>query len=149
LAHTFTCLHYHLIFSTKHREPSLLPIFKPRLFEYMAGILRTIGGTPVLINGPADHIHVLTTLPATLPLANALRDLKGDSSRWVKETLSLPTFAWQAGYAAFAVSKSGLAAVRTYIAGQEEHHKTISFQEEYLAFLKRHEIDYDPRFVFD
>jgi REP element-mobilizing transposase RayT len=147
--HSFTALHFHIIFSTKHRLPLLTPDIKPRLFDYLGGMIRTMDGAPLLINGPADHLHILATLPAKLALANVLRELKADASGWIKTAFSLPDFAWQTGYAAFTVSKSGLPTVRDYIANQEEHHRRLSFQEEYLEFLKRHEIDYDPRFVFD
>ena len=149
MAHTFTCLFTHIIFSTKHRAPLLLPEFKTCLFEYMRGIIRNKDGTSLLINGPEDHVHILAILPATIALSDFMRDLKGDSSGWAKDTLGLADFGWQTGYAAFAVSKSNVEAVRIYIADQEEHHRRVSFQEEYLAFLKRHEIDYDERFVFD
>ncbi len=149
MAHSFTALHFHIIFSTKQRQPFLTPDIKPRLFAYMGGMIRTMDGTALLINGPGDHLHILTTLPSKLSIADFLRELKADSSGWIKDTFSLPDFAWQTGYAAFTVSKSGIPAVRAYIARQEDHHRRISFQEEYLEFLKRHEVEYDDRFVFD
>jgi putative transposase len=148
MAHSFTSLFTHLIFSTKDRLPLLTPDFKPRLFDYMGGIIRQLDGTSLLINGPEDHVHVLAKLPPTRALSDILRDLKGDSSKWVKDTLEID-FAWQTGYAAFSVSKSITENVRTYIANQEQHHRRMTFQEEYLKFLKKHEIEYDERFVFD
>jgi REP element-mobilizing transposase RayT len=149
MAHTFTSIHLHLIFSTKNRRPLLTPHIKPRLFDYMGGIIRNKDGASLLINGPDDHVHILARIPTTISISDFLRDLKGDSSLWVHDELAQRDFAWQTGYAAFSVSKSSLEDVRTYIANQEEHHRHVSFQDEYLAFLKRHEIDYDPRFVFD
>jgi len=149
MAHTFASLFFHMIFSTKHREPLLIPDLKPRLFEYMGGIIRNKTGTSLLINGPADHVHVLAILPATITLSDFMRDLKGDSSGWAKSDLGIRDFGWQTGYAAFSVSKSAVESVRTYIENQEDHHQRVSFQEEYLKFLKRNEIDYDERFVFD
>ena len=101
------------------------------------------------INGPEDHVHILTIMPATIALSNFMRDLKADSSVWAKDTLGMGDFGWQTGYAAFSVSKSQVDAVRTYIANQEEHHRRMTFQQEYLEFLQRHEIEYDERFVFD
>jgi REP element-mobilizing transposase RayT len=139
----------HLIFSTKNRTPILTADIRPRLFEYMGGIIRGLGGQSILINGVEDHVHALTVSPTTVTTADFMRDLKGDSSAWAKDALKLPQFAWQTGYAAFSVSKSAVPAVRAYIVNQEEHHRRITFQEEYLQFLKRHEIDYDERFVFD
>ncbi len=148
MAHSFTSLFTHLIFSTKERRPLLVAQHRPRIFQYMGGILRNIGGTSLLINGVEDHVHVLALLPASIALSDVLRDLKGDSSRWCKETLGQPEFAWQTGYAAFSVSKSGVQAVREYVATQEEHHSRVALRDEYLEFLKRHEIEYDERFVF-
>lgn len=149
MAHSFTSLHYHIIFSTKERRPALSAEFKPRLFEYMGGMIRGMKGVPILINGPADHVHVLAGLPATIALCDFLRELKGDSTGWVKNAVGVADFGWQTGYAAFTVSKSGVGAVREYIANQEEHHRRVSFKEEYLEFLRRHEIEYDERFIFD
>jgi len=149
MAHSFTCLFTHIIFSTRQREPLLKPDRKPRLFEYMGGMIRGMEGTSLLINGPEDHVHVLAVLPSTLSLATFMRDFKAGSSGWAKDNLGWHDFGWQTGYAAFSVSKSNVAAVRAYIAKQEEHHRHVSFQEEYLEFLKRHEIEYDARFVFD
>jgi REP element-mobilizing transposase RayT len=147
MAHSFTSIHLHLIFSTKLRRPLLTPQIKPRLFDYMGGILRNKSGASLLINGPDDHVHILARIPTTVAISDLLRDLKGDSTNWVHNELRIANFAWQTGYAAFSVSKSGLEDVRAYIANQEEHHRHVTFQEEYLAFLKRHQIDYDPRFV--
>ena len=149
MAHTFTCLFTHLIFSTKNRNGLLRPEIRPRLFDYMGGMIRKMNGKSALINGVEDHLHILAILPTTMALSDFMRDLKGDLSVWAKEAFDIRDFAWQTGYAAFSVSKSGVEAVRAYIAGQEEHHRRITFQEEYLEFLKRHEIEYDERFVFD
>jgi len=149
MAHSFTSLHLHIIFSTKNRDPILTPEIRPRLFKYMGGIIRGLNGTSLLINGVDDHVHILTTIPSTIAVADFLRDLKADSSGWAKSELGVRDFGWQTGYAAFSVSKSGIEAVRTYIASQEEHHRRVSFMDEYLEFLQRHEIEYDERFVFE
>ena len=127
MAHTFTALFNHIIFSTKQRQPSLQSEIRPRLFPYIAGVIRNLGGIPILINGVEDHIHILTNIPATTAMSDFLRDIKSNSSSWVKETFALPDFAWQGGYAALSVSKSNVVAVRKYIANQIEHHpNTIS-----------------------
>ena len=149
MAHTFTSLFTHLIFSTKQRAPILRTDIRPRLFDYMGGMIRNMDGTSVLINGTEDHVHILTVMPSTKALSDFMRDLKGDSSGWAKSTLGVADFGWQTGYAAFSVSKSNVEAVRKYIEEQEEHHRRRPFQEEYLQFLKRHEIEFDERFVFD
>jgi putative transposase len=140
----------HAILSTKGRSPSLDPDVRTRLFPYMGGVLREIGAALLLINGPDDHVHLLTGLPATLAVAEAMRIVKSNSSKWIHEQWpGKADFAWQSGYGAFSVSQSNLEAVRRYIAEQEEHHKSMSFQEEFLAFLKRHGLAYDERFIWD
>jgi putative transposase len=150
MAHTFTNLLTHIVFSTKDRAPSLEPDLKERLFPYMGGILRELGATPLLINGPTDHVHILAVLPARFAPAEILNKLKSNSSGWVHKTFPLRRdFAWQVGYAAFGVSPSQKQAVLDYIANQEEHHRKISFKEEFIAFLKKHEIEYDERYLWE
>jgi REP element-mobilizing transposase RayT len=150
MAHTHTALLFHLIFSTKHRAPPLTPEIRPRLFPYMGGIIRDLRGTALLINGPADHVHLLTSVPPVVALSDLLRELKAISSAWVNDVFHPhEEFAWQTGYGAFTVSKSAEESVHHYILNQEEHHKRTTFEEEYFAFLKRHAITYDPRFLFD
>ncbi|MGD0920936.1 MAG: IS200/IS605 family transposase [Terriglobia bacterium] len=150
MAHTYTNLLIHALFSTKDRQPMLDDELKTRLFPYLAGIITTLKGRPVIISGPKDHVHLLFVLPATLPLADLMEKLKANSSRWVHEDFPRRgDFAWQSGYTAFSVSQSNLAPVRRYIVQQEEHHRKLTYQEEVLALLKRHEIQYDPHYVFD
>jgi putative transposase len=150
MAHTYTNLLIHSLFSTKGRQPVLKAELKARLFPYMAGIIATLKCRPVIINGREDHVHLLFVLPAALSLADLLERLKANSSKWVHEELpKYSSFAWQSGYTAFSVSQSNLAAVKRYIARQEEHHRKLTYQEEVLAFLKKHGIDYDPRYVLD
>ena len=121
---------------------------RERLFPYMGGIMREIGASSLLVNGTHDHIHMLANFSTSLTIADAVRDLKSNSSSWVKETFS-SDFAWQTGYAAFSVSKSGVDTVLHYITTQEQHHRGMTFQEEYLAFLRKYDVPYDERFVFD
>jgi REP element-mobilizing transposase RayT len=150
MSHTYTRLLTHIIFSTKNREPWLSDDVRPRLFPYMGGIIRDLHGTAILANGPADHVHALCTLPPTAALCDVMRVLKSNSSKWLHDTFpDLAPFAWQTGYGAFSVSESNAAAVEQYIANQQEHHRSVSFQEEFLAFLKRHGIRYDPRYVWE
>src|SRR6476620_8608081 len=119
MAHSFPCLFAHLIFSTKDRAPLLTAEIKPRIFDYMGGIIRGLDGSSLLINGVEDHVHIIAKLPATRALSDILRDLKGDSSSWINSTLGV-RFGWQTGYAAFSVSKSHTPNVHAYIAKQEE-----------------------------
>jgi putative transposase len=150
MAHTFTNLLTHIIFSTKDRMPTLEPNLKERLFPYMGGIFRELGATPLLINGPTDHVHILAVLPAKLSVAEILNKVKANSSGWVHKTFpTRSTFAWQIGYAAFGVSPSQKPTALDYIAGQEEHHRKISFKEEFISFLKKHEIEYDERYLWE
>jgi len=105
-------------------------------------------GKPVLINGPSDHVHLLFVLPTTLSLADMMEKLKANSSKWAKANSPHGSlFAWQEGYTAFSVSQSNLERVREYIAHQEEHHRKLTYQEEVLALLKKHGVEFDPRFV--
>jgi putative transposase len=146
MPHSFTSLLVHVIFSTKNRMPDLSPELAGRLFPYMGGIVRERKGVPLIINGPADHVHLLVSLPATESVAELLRVVKTNSSRWVHEQFpDKQRFGWQAGYAAFTVSGSRVADVRAYIAAQQEHHRRVSFQEEFLTFLRKSGIAYDER----
>ena len=146
MPHSFASLLIHVIFSTKNRIPDLSPELAQRLFPYMGGIVRERKGVPLIINGPADHVHLLVSLPATESVAELLRVVKTNSSRWVHEQFpDKKRFSWQAGYAAFTVSGSRVDDVRSYIAAQQEHHRRVSFQDEFLTFLRKSGIAYDAR----
>jgi REP element-mobilizing transposase RayT len=150
MSQSFTCLHYHLVFSTRHREPTIAPDIRPRLWEYLGGAVRAEGGIPVLVGGTADHVHLLVTLRQHKALADFLRQIKANSSKWVHETF--PTaggFWWQGGYGAFTVSHSGMEAVRAYVANQEEHHKARTFQDEFRELLTRHGVEFDEQYLWD
>ena len=150
MAHSFTGIYLHIIFSTKNRTRMLSPELRDRLFPYMGGLIRERNGDALLINGVEDHIHILTKFPATITLSDFLRDVKSISAGWVHDSFSeAGLFGWQTGDAAFSVSRSNVDVVRDYIAHQEEHHKRKTFEEEYLEFLERHGIEYDPRFVLE
>ena len=121
---SFGCLHVHIVFSTKNREPFLSPELTPDLYPYMGGILRNTGSRLIEIGGMANHVHLLVSLGRESCVADTVRDVKANSSRWVHENFPGRTaFAWQAGYGAFAVSFSGVAAVREYIQNQAVHHQ--------------------------
>jgi putative transposase len=149
LAGSFTSLYYHLIFSTKNRQPLISPDLRERLWEYMGGVLHHHGCSPVIIGGTADHAHVLCVIGKEQTVAAAVRDLKTNSSRWVHETFpELASFAWQEGYAAFTLHSGLLERARKYIAEQEAHHRQQTFQEEFVAFLRRHGVPYDERYLW-
>lgn len=143
-------LHIHLVFSTKYRQPLITDPVRDALHAYMATVLKNLGCAPVLINSVADHVHILFDLARTVSVSRAVEDVKKSSSKWIKtQGPEFTSFAWQAGYGAFAVSESNVPTVRAYIARQQEHHRRKSFQEEYRAFLDRHGVAYDERYVWD
>jgi REP element-mobilizing transposase RayT len=142
VSHTSGNILLHLIFSTQGRRPLIKPDFRPDLFAYLGGIIREIQGTALIINGTADHVHMLVRIRPAQSAAEIVRVVKANSSKWVREKWS-SGFAWQTGYGVFSVSESNVTAVKKYIAGQEEHHKKHSFQEEFLAFLKKNHVAYD------
>ncbi|MCX6876384.1 MAG: IS200/IS605 family transposase [Verrucomicrobia bacterium] len=143
-------LHIHLIFSTKNRERIIHDRVRDSLHAYMATVLHNLGCPPVLINSVEDHVHILFELARTVAVSSAVEDVKKASSKWIKnQGGEFAGFAWQAGYGAFAVSESNVPAVREYVANQQEHHRKKSFQEEYRAFLERHQIAFDERYVWD
>jgi REP element-mobilizing transposase RayT len=143
-------LHIHLIFSTKNRARVLSDGIRDSLHRYLATVLQNLGCPPVLINSVEDHVHILFELARTVAVSDVVEEGKKSSSKWLKtQGNEFASFAWQAGYGAFAVSESNVAAVCQYIAGQAEHHRQKSFQEEYRAFLERHNVTFDERYVWD
>jgi putative transposase len=150
MAHTSANLLTHVIFSTKDRIGFIDADLAASMFPYLGGIIRELNGTALAINGPADHVDLLVALPPNLALSEAMRVLKSNSSRWVHEQWpQRRAFAWQTGYGAFSVSQSNADQVCAYIANQEEHHRLVSFQDEFMAFLKRHGIAYDGRYIWE
>jgi REP element-mobilizing transposase RayT len=148
--HSYTQLLYHLVFSTKRREPLLGPSVLLRLREYLGGAVRGEGGTALIVNGMPDHIHILARLRQDVALSDEVRAIKANSSSWIHKTFpELATFAWQSGYGAFTVSASQADKVRRYIAGQQEHHRRRTFQEEFVAFLQAHEIAYNEDYLWE
>ncbi len=125
------------------------PEVRERLWAYLGGIARENGMKALAVGGTDDHVHVLVSLPSTLPIAKAIQLLKGGSSKWLHDTFPwMKSFAWQEGYGAFSIGVSGVADTVAYIAGQEKHHRTWTFEQEYVEFLKKHDIDYDDQYVF-
>ena len=148
MANTYTSLHYHVVFSTKNRDPFLVETVRQRLFAYLGGIARENGMSALEVGGVTDHIHLLLSIPASLAVSKAVQLIKGGSSHWLKVTFpNMIDFAWQDGYAAFTVSQSQLNDTHAYIRSQPEHHRTKTFIEEYRAFLARHRIEYDDRYL--
>jgi putative transposase len=142
--HSFSSSLHHCVFATKRREPLLTPEVRERLWLYLGGIARENDMKAVAIGGVSDHVHMLLSLPATTSVAKAMQLLKGDSSKWIHETFpELRSFAWHEGYAAFSIGVSGMEGTRAYIRNQEEHHRTRTYREEVITFLKQHGLPFD------
>lgn len=149
MAHSYTNIVIHYIFSTKNREKIITTGLKERLWPYMGGIARENNMKALAIGGVSDHVHLLIALPATLSIAKAIQLIKGGSSKWVHETFpDHQNFKWQEGYGAFSVSISRIKNTVAYIHGQQEHHRVKTFQEEYVAFFKKHALEYDERYLW-
>ena len=141
----------HSVFSTKERRPFLRDqTVREELHRYLGGILIRHDCQPISIGGVADHVHILSTLSRTCQAAEIIKEVKRGSSLWLKtNTPDLHDFAWQNGYGMFSIGFSQVETVRNYIVGQEAHHRTVSFQDELREFLKRYEIQFDERYVWD
>ena len=145
---THLSLHYHIVFSTKDRSPTIVPAWRDRFHAYLGGIVKNVDRVAEVVGGIQDHVHLLPGLRATACLANVVRDVKAVSSRWIHEEIGARGFAWQEGYGAFTVSASQRNQVREYIERQEEHHRKRTFQEEYLELLNRSGVAYDPHHLW-
>ena len=147
---SFVSLHMHVVFSTKNRAPMIANDLQPRLLEYIGGILRGCDSALIAAGGMPDHIHLLCSLGKQSSIAEIVRTVKCNSSKWVHETFEQQRqFAWQRGYGAFAVSYSNIEEVRRYLANQADHHARRSFKDEMRALLERHNIEYDERYLWD
>lgn len=145
---SYTSLFYHLVFSTKNRTPWLTPDRLAKVCRYIGGIVRNLKGALLDANGAADHLHLIMMASPTVPISGVLQKVKGGSSEWIHETFpELQDFWWQDGYSAFTVSKSALPDVLTYVRNQIEHHRKMSFQDELIALLDRHGVEYDSQHV--
>jgi putative transposase len=147
---SYVSAYFHCVFGTKNRIPAITPDIRERLWSFMGGIARKHECMAVEIGGVADHVHLLLSIPATVNVAKAMQLIKGGSSKWVHETFpAARDFAWQQKYGAFSVSVSRIDAVRRYIQGQEEHHRKVTFQEEFVALLQKHDIRYDEKYLWE
>jgi REP element-mobilizing transposase RayT len=143
-------VYLHVIFSTKNRESVLADPWRDELFHVIGGTANNLGCQSLIVGGIADHIHLLFQLGRTITIADAVGKIKATSSNWINQSHRLPNeFHWQAGYAAFSVSQSNVEAVRDYIRRQPEHHAAQSFQDELREWLRRYEIPWDERYVWD
>ncbi|HEV2841594.1 MAG TPA: IS200/IS605 family transposase [Chthoniobacterales bacterium] len=139
---------YHIVFSTKKREPWLTATIRRRVHEYLGGAIRNEGRIALIVNGTADHVHILAKLRQDKAISKVVGELKANSSGWISRTFKAAAgFEWQEGYGAFTVSESQLSKVYRYIERQEEHHRRISFLEEFKTLLKAHGLPFDERYL--
>jgi putative transposase len=149
MAHSYVSALFHCVFSTKERQKFIHEDLQERLWPYLGGIARENKMRALAIGGVEDHVHLLLSMPSTIPIAKAMQLIKGSSSKWVHETFpELNEFEWQEGYGAFTVGIPQVPDTRRYIENQREHHRTKTFEDEFIAFLDRHGIEYDPRYVW-
>ena len=140
----------HLVFSTKERWPLLEDAVRQELHNYAAGILKDLDSPAIIMNSVPDHVHILFNLHRTKALADVVMETKRGTSKWIKtKGNQFAFFQWQNGYGAFSISQSAVGDVREYIRNQTEHHRKVSFQDEFRIFLKRYEIEFDERYVWD
>ena len=150
MAQSLSKVYLHIVFSTKKRFPFIKPEIEDELYAYMGGTIKKLGGIPFIINGMGDHIHIFSTLPRTIALSKFLEEIKRNSSKWIKtKGREYQNFAWQGGYAAFSVSDSVKDTVVQYIQNQKEHHRSLSFKEEVIKFLKKYDLDYDEKYLWE
>ena len=145
---SYTNLLYHSVFSTKDRRALIRSEYELRIYDYIGGTIRSLGGIFLELNGTEDHIHLLTKLRPDRAVSDVLRDLKANASGWMHDVFpSLKHFSWQRGYGTFTASQSNVEGIRRYIAKQKEHHRKFSFRDEFIEFLKANGIEYDERYI--
>jgi putative transposase len=150
MANTFSFLNVHCIFSTKERVPVLTPEIRERLWPYLGGIARQNGLGAMCVGGVADNVHLLLSLSTTVAISKAIQLIKAGSSAWIHQSFpKLRSFSWQQGYGAFSVGMSQLSETIRYIEQQSEHHRTRTFQEEYLSILRKHEMPFDEKYLWN
>ena len=147
---SYTKLTYHVVFGTKRRIKSIREQIREPLYRYISEVIRDRSGHLIEIGGIEDHLHVLANFSPARSVSNMVRDIKANAARWANGlTETKNRLEWQKGYSAFTVSHSNIESVRAYILNQREHHRTRTFEEEYTEFLKRHQIEFDARYLFE
>ena len=150
MANTLFEFYMHLVFSTKNRGNLIHPEIEAELHRYIAGIVRNLDSRCLAINGTENHVHLLVSIGKSIAPSDLIRETKKGSTSWVKRRgVVRGDFHWQDGYGAFSVGRSDLPAVKQYIAGQKEHHRRVTYEEEFVGLLNEHGIDYDERYLWD
>jgi putative transposase len=149
MPHSYVSCLVHCVFSTKERRRIITPAIQQRLWPYFGGIAREADMKALAVGGTDDHVHILLSMPSTTDIAEAMQVLKANSSKWVHETFGMKkVFAWQEGYGAFSIGISQIKATTAYIESQNEHHRKKTFQDEFRAFLDKHGIEYNERYIW-
>jgi putative transposase len=149
MAQSLSRIVVHVIFSTKNRTAVLNDAIRQELYAYMATVLQGLHCPPIEIGGCKDHVHVLCVLSKNMSISDMIKEIKSPTSKWLKsKDPSLDVFYWQTGYGAFSVSESNVEKVQQYIRGQEKHHEKVSFKDEFRAFLKRYNVQFDEEYVW-
>ncbi|HSG69902.1 MAG TPA: IS200/IS605 family transposase [Planctomycetaceae bacterium] len=149
MAGRFVCNLVHFVWSTHHRTEWIAEAWEERLFAYLGGIARRKNASLIAAGGMPDHLHLLVSMPPTVSVSDMVSTLKSNSSRWIHDEIpGMKSFKWQEGYGEFSVSRSNEAVVVRYIRHQKEHHTKRNFQTEFLDFLKRHQVEYDPEYIW-
>jgi putative transposase len=147
---TFTQLYVQIVFAVKNRDACLEPNIRKRIFQYMGGIINEMNHKTIIINGVSNHVHIFFGLNPSKSISDTVHDIKRSTTIFINhERLCSHKFLWQEGYGAFTYSHSQIQNVYKYIEAQEEHHKKTTFKEEYMQFLKKYEVQFDDRFLFD
>lgn len=147
---TYSQIYIQIVFAVKGRENLISPKWKDELHKYIAGIIKGKDQKPIIVNGMPDHIHAFIGLKPSMKISDLVRDIKNNSTNYINENKFVrDKFCWQEGYGAFSYSHSQIKDVYNYIADQEEHHRKKSFREEYLEFLKKYEIQYNEKYLFE
>ena len=144
----YTRLNVHLVFSTKNREPTINQEIDSRLYQYINGIAQNKGFKLLSGNGFTDHIHLLCGITPKIAVSDMVRTIKSNTSKWIHEDIGLRDFTWQSGYSAFSVSHSNIDDVSRYIQSQKDHHLKTSFKDEVLLLLKKHDINFDEKYLW-
>jgi putative transposase len=145
---THLSLHYHFVFSTKNREPWLTATLRARVHDYLGGILRGLNAHSHRVGGVSDHVHILTGLDAMHRVADVMREIKSESSAWIRRELRIRNFSWQEGYGGFTIGAPDIPKAQRYVFNQEAHHRKENFQSEYLAMLKLGLVKFDDRYLW-
>ena len=150
MAGTFSQIYIQYVFAVKGRENLLQMPWRDEVFRYIAGIIKSKQQKPIIVNGVSDHVHVFVGLKPSMPIADLVRDIKNNSSKFINEQKFIKTkFSWQDGYGAFSYSHSQIENVYQYILNQEEHHRKKTFKDEYIEFLQKFGIEFNEKYLFD